>query len=85
MAEAMSRTAPRPETNRAFAEKAAASAEAAVAMQSSLALASMRAWFAMAGGTYKSRDIAKAQSAAVEAALRPIAKRVSANHRRLTR
>jgi hypothetical protein len=85
VAEAMSHSGTRPETRRAVTEKMVAAAEGAVAMQMSLATAGFRAWTGLLAGRIEQNSLGKAHSAAVDAALRPSAKRVSANLKRLTR
>jgi truncated hemoglobin YjbI len=83
MAEAMSHAGPRPETTRALTEKMAATAEGVMAMQLSLVTAGFRAWGQMMAGSFDQAGLHRAHAAAVDAALKPMARRVSANLKRL--
>jgi truncated hemoglobin YjbI len=83
MAEAMSHAGPRPETTRALTEKMAATAEGVMAMQLSLVTAGFRAWGQMMTGSFDQAGLHRAHAAAVDAALKPMARRVSANLKRL--
>jgi hypothetical protein len=73
------------ETARAVSEKAAALAEGAAAAQMSLFGAAMSFWPEVASGRVPALLSGKAIERSLDAALKPIGRRVRANHRRLSR
>jgi hypothetical protein len=81
--ESMRHAGARPETSRAVTEKLAAVTESVLEMQAELVAASVRAWWQIATGTFDHSRASRAHADVVDAALRPVARRVRANYRRL--
>ncbi len=85
LAESLTGATPRPETARALSEKAFAVAEGAAAAQGVLAASMLAATGRMFAGQFSPAHLAAVQAKMVAASLRPVARTVRANHRRLSR